>query len=191
MKACMREELKNQFLILCFMNYQNIRLKPEQFLSLTTLYPEEFDLLLQYFSKQWYKFYRTHTLEGVRRKKVYWNNQKDTPTLPTVEEKLFFILTYYKQHPLQQWAAATFSLSQPKVSLWVKILTPLVEESLKKLGCMPCRDGSILHRFVADFDISNVINHDVVEQTMPRPTADDAQQAMYSGKKKVIPTKTK
>jgi len=173
------------------MNYENIRLKPEQFLSLTTLYPEEFDLLLRYFVVQWHKFYRTHTLEGKRRKKVYWHYQKDTPTLPTTEEKLFFILTYYKQHPLQQWAAATFNLSQGKVSLWVKVLTPLVEESLKLLGCMPCRDGSILHQFLADFEIVEAINHDVVEQTMPRPTADDAQQAMYSGKKKVIPTKTK
>lgn len=117
MKVCKREGLKHQFLNLCFMNYQNIRLKPEQFLSLTTLYPEEFDLLLQYFAEQWYKFYRTHTLEGNRRKKVYWNNQKDTPKLRTVEEKLFFILAYYKQHPLQQWVAATFNLSQPKVNL--------------------------------------------------------------------------
>lgn len=35
-----------------------------------------------------------------------------------------------------------------------------------------------------DFELSDVVNHDVVERTMPRPIADDAQQAMYNGKKK-------
>ena len=166
------------------MNYQNVHSNRNQFISLTTLYPEEFDLLLPFFAVLWYSFYRTHTLEGKRRKKVFWHNQKDTPTLPSVEEKLFFLLVYYKQHPLQQFAAATFGLSQAKVSLWVKILTPLLEQALKKLGCLPCRDGSALNRFLADFDNADIINQDVVEQTMPRPVADDAQKEMYSGKKK-------
>lgn len=166
------------------MNYQNVHSNRNQFISLTTLYPEEFDLLLPFFAVLWYSFYRTHTLEGKRRKKVFWHNQKDTPTLPSVEEKLFFLLVYYKQHPLQQFAAATFGLSQAKVSLWVKILTPLLEQALKKLGCLPCRDGSVLNRFLVDFDNADIINQDVVEQTMPRPVADDAQKEMYSGKKK-------
>lgn len=173
------------------MNYQNVRSNRKQFLSITTLHPEEFDLLLRYFSERWYTFYRTHTLEGKRRNKVNWSPQKDTPTLPTVEEKLFFILSYYKQHALQEFQAATFSLSQSKVSLWVKILTPLMEDTLKRMGCLPCRDGSVLTDFLTDFDTSEGISQDVVEQTMPRPVSDDAQQAMYSGKKKAHTYKNK
>lgn len=173
------------------MNYSTIRSNRKQFLSITTLFPEEFDFLLSYFSKEWFRFYRTHTLEGKRRKKVNWSPQKDTPTLPTVEEKQFFILSYYKQHALQEFQAATFNLSQSKVSLWVKILTPLMEEALKKMGCLPCRDGSVLSDFVADFDTSEGISQDVVEQTRPRPVSDDAQAATYSGKKKAHTFKNK
>jgi len=173
------------------MEYQTVRKNKEQFLSLTTLYPEEFDLLLSHFAKEWYKFYRIYTLEGKRRNKTNWNPQKDTRTLPTVADKLFFLLTYYKQHPLQQFHAASFGVSQPKVSLWVKHLTPLMEKALKKIGCLPCRDGSILGQFVEQFDEVEAINQDVVEQTMPRPTAEDAQKEMYSGKKKSIPIKTR
>lgn len=173
------------------MNYQDTKSNREQFLSLTTLFPEEFELLLFYFASQWYKFYRIFTLEGKRRKKRNWYSEKDTPTLATVEDKLFFLLTYYKQHSLQQFQAATFGLSQGKVSLWVKILTPLPEEALKELGCLPCRDGSALSGFLEGFDKVEVVTHDVVEQTMPRPVADDAQEAMYSGKKKVTLTKTR
>lgn len=166
------------------MDYQSVRNKREQFLSLTTLYPEEFDLLLSPSEAEWYKFYRVYTLEGKRRNKTSWNPQKDTPTLPTVEDKLFFLLTYFKQHPLQQFHAASFGLSQPKVSLWVKHLTPIVEKALKKLGCLPCKDGSSLDSFMGQFEKVEAINQDVVEQTMPRPTDDQAQKEMYSGKKK-------
>lgn len=173
------------------MNYEKIRTNRKQFLSLTTLYPEEFDLLLVPFSREWYKFYRTHTLEGKRRKKVNWNNEKDTPSLPRVGDKLFFILSYYKQHPLQEFQAATFHICQAKVSHWVKLLTPMVEQSLQQLGCLPCRDGEVLNQFLGDFDTSQAISHDVVEQTMPRPTDDEAQQEMYSGKKKVHTYKNK
>ena len=59
-----------------------------------------------------------------------------------------------------------------------------MEEALKKMGCLPCRDGSVLNDFLADFDTSGHISQDVVEQTMPRPVSDDAQAAMYSGKKR-------
>lgn len=173
------------------MNYQDVKSNTVQFLSLTTLYLEEFSMILLHFSQEWYKFYRVRTLEGKRRKKTNWRPEKDTPTLPTVEDKLFFLLTYYKQHPLQQFHAATFGLSQAKVSLWVKLLTPMLEQSLVQLNVMPCREGSGLTDFLNRFGQVGTLSQDVVEQTMPRPVDDAAQEAMYSGKKKSIPTKTR
>jgi hypothetical protein len=170
-------------------NYEELKLKGDQFLSLTSLYPEEFELVADYFRQEWYKYYRIFTLEGKRRKKKNWYAEKDTATLPSVEHKLLFLLTYLKQHPLQQFQAVLFGLSQAKVSTWVKVLTPLLELALQKLGCLPCRDGAVLKEFVRDIPNAEVINHDVVEQTTPRPQDDQAQQAQYSGKKKPILTK--
>lgn len=166
------------------MKYLEIKSNPVQFLSLTTLYPEEFDLLLPVFAEQWYKFYRGRTLEGKRRNKPFWHCEKDTPTLPTAGDKLFFLLTYFKQHPLQQFHAAAFGLSQAKVSLWVKLLSPLLDDTLRRLGFAPCREGSGLPAFLKSFANAGVVNHDVAEQTMPRPVDDEAQKAMYSQKKK-------
>jgi len=173
------------------LTYEKSKQNRTQFLSLTTLYPEEFELILPHFRTQWYKFFRIYTLEGKRRKKKNWYAEKDTPTLPTVEDKLLFIMTYIKQHPLQQFQAALFELSQAKVSLWVKTLRPLLEKSLDDLGCLPCRDGSALKDFVKDLPNAQIINHDVVEQTTPRPVDDEAQKAQYSGKKKPILLKTR
>lgn len=176
--------LKEIYYILGMENYATHRENREKFLSLTSLYPEEFDLILPYFADKWYKFYKIYTLEGKRRKKKNWYPQKDTRTLPTVGDKLFFLLVYLKQHPLQEFHGFAFGLSQAKVSQWVKILSPMLEESLQKLGCLACRDGSTLSDFMKDFDEVKIINQDVVEQTSPRSTDEQAQKKMYSGKKK-------
>jgi hypothetical protein len=40
------------------------------FIGLTTLYPEEFDLILPVFSELWYKLYKNFTLQRKRRKKI-------------------------------------------------------------------------------------------------------------------------
>ena len=173
------------------MNYQTVKLNREQFLSLTTLYPEEFELILSDFKVRWYKFYRFRTLEGKRRNKPFWFAEKNTPTLPTVEDKLFFLLTYLKGHSLQQFYAASFGLSQAKVSLWIRLLTPLLEQSLKSLDCLPCRQGGELADFLASFGDIRVVNHDVVEQTAPRSLDDEAQKVQYSGKKKAHTYKNK
>ena len=153
------------------------------FIGITTLYPEEFDLILPIFSEIWYKFYKIYTLQGKRRAKKNWYSQKDTPTLATTEDKLFFILCYYKENPLQEYQGLTFEFSQAKVSNWVKILTPMLEEALDKLDVLPCRQGSILERFLEQMPDAENVNIDAVEQVTPRPVDDQAQKAQYSGKK--------
>jgi len=173
-------------------NYNKVRENRGQFLSMTSLYPEEFDLLIPIFTSEWYKFNRRYTLEGKIRKIKKMFPAKDTVTLPSVEDKLFFQLVYLKQHPTQEFQAMVFNLSQGKVSQWVKVLSPILEKVLTQLGCVPCRDGSVLKEF-ARHQMPDVkfITQDVVEQTTPRPIDDQAQEAQYSGKKKAIPTKTK
>jgi len=172
------------------MNYETIRNNPTQFLSLTSLLPQEFDLVRPYFKREWHRFYKTHTSMGKKRKGPYYNYRKNTRSLPTVADKLFFILVYYKTNPLQQFQAASFGLSQAHVSRWLAVLHPLVQQALKRLNCLPCRDGSVLKEILADFEIQ-VITHDGMEQRVARKTDHQAQQKEYSGKKKTMHTKTK
>ena len=115
------------------MNYQKIRRNPTQFVILTSLTIEEFDGLLPVFKRHWLKYNRYHTLEGKKRKLPNLNPGKPTRTLPSVEEKLFFLLSYLKNYPLQQFQAASFGISQAKVSQWVKVLHLLLQASLKEL----------------------------------------------------------
>lgn len=172
------------------MNYESIRNNPTQFLSLTSLLPQEFDLVLSYFEEEWYRFYKSYTSMGKRRKGLFYNYRKKTSSLPSVADKLFFILVYYKTNPLQQFQAASFGLSQAHVSRWLSVLLPLLVRALKRLNCMPCRDGSVLKEFLADFEVQ-VITHDGMEQRAARKTDQQAQQKEYSGKKKIMHIKTR
>jgi hypothetical protein len=73
------------------MNYETSYKSDKSFLSLTSLYPEEFDYLLPAFSQEWYKHF---DILGKRRKVPKTTYENETKTLPKIEDKLFFILVY-------------------------------------------------------------------------------------------------
>jgi hypothetical protein len=165
------------------MNYENIRTRPNQFLSVTCLYVEEFDYLLSSFSSKWQSYYRIHTIEGKKRKAPIFNPEKDTKTLPTVEEKLFFILVYLKNYSLQEMMAASFGFSQSQASKWCKTLRPLVFDTLKTLHLLPAKEGHQVIQILTKLN-ENKCFQDVTERLINRPSDQDVQQDFYSGKKK-------
>lgn len=165
------------------MNYEKIRQRPKQFLSVTSLKVEEFDYLLSSFSGKWYNFYKVHTIEGKRRKAPNLNPQKDTKTLPTVSDKLFFILVYYKNGSLQEKLGADFDFTQSQVSKWLRILKPLLHDTLKSLNLLPTREGYKIADILENLGEERCF-HDVTERLTNRPSDDEAQQELYSGKKK-------
>lgn len=165
------------------MNYEKIRDNPPQFIMLTSLTVEEFDILLPVFERHWVKYVKYHTLEGKKRKLPNLRPNKLTHTLPSVAEKLFFLLSYLKNYPLQQFQAASFDISQGKVSQWVKVLHPLLQKSLKELGALPERRGEALASILAKYD-GEAFTMDAAERSIERAQDDDNQQDHYSGKQK-------
>ncbi|MGB3780748.1 MAG: transposase family protein [Tunicatimonas sp.] len=165
------------------MNYKKIRANPHQFITLTSLTVEEFDMLLPVFKRHWIKYTKYHTLEGKKRKLPNLRPSKRTKTLPTVAEKLFFLLSYLKNYPLQEFQAASFDISQGKVSQWVRVLHPLLQESLKELGALPERSGEALASVLAKYD-GEAFNMDAAERAVERSKDNYTQQDHYSGKQK-------
>lgn len=182
-----------------------------EFLSMTSIHVEEFDYLLSFFRSLWYKFYRTHTTIGKRRVSVFNGFRKDTPTLCSVEDKLFFILVYMKMNPLQTFQAVSFGLSQSKVSAWINVLLPLLKTALGQCDCLPLRDGFKLEKCLSalreqvksqaeqqaeqkgeklsikqieELNKPLTINQDGMEQAINRKLDDKAQEEEYNGKKK-------
>ena len=167
------------------MNYQEIRKRTRQFESVTSLKTEEFDQLLSVFSTRWIKYYRIHTIEGKKRNRPFMNAAKETSSLPTVAEKLFFILVYLKNYTLQEMLAASFGFSQGQASKWKKILCPLLFETLNQLKMLPLRDSHKIAKALEKLGETKCFQ-DASERLINRPEDKDTQQEFYSGKKKHI-----
>jgi hypothetical protein len=164
------------------LNFTEIVKKPKQFLGLTSLTVEEFDYLCTPFEAEWRKHTMYYTQKGKRRK-VPQVVCSTTSTLPEIEDKLFFILYVLKTNSLQEAIAATYSMSQGKVSEWTTTLLPLLHEVLKRMRLTPSRDSHGLICKLEELEAKSIII-DGTERPIQRSLDYGVQEVFYSGKKK-------
>lgn len=164
------------------MNYLALRERPTQFLALTSLHPAEFDDLLIGFAPLWERYHRYHTLDGDRRKFPV-HQERANATLAGTDTKLFFLLTYLKNNSLQQHQAASFGVSQTRVSRLAAPLLDVLNQTLAARHLLPVRDGAQLAQRLADHP-DKVFTYDGVERGIPRNVDGEGQKEEYSAKKK-------
>ena len=159
--------------------YQQYSERSGSFLSLTGYTREEFDALLPNFSECFYDRMETYQIDGKlrgKRKYVDYHNS----SLPTIEDKLFFILTYIKTNNLQSVQGILFGISQPKANIWIHCLHPVLNLALEHLDALPARYIEDVS-FKNDKDILYV--QDGTERPIQRPLDYEKQKLFYSGKK--------
>src|SRR5829696_1035726 len=121
------------------LRYHEIANDERRVLSLTSLTPEEFADLVPLFTTSFSEYLAEQTLEGyerIGRRYVPYRNS----TLPTIEDKLLFILVYLKQAPTQEVQASLFGMRQPKANMWIHLLHPVLNRALVQNGDIPKRD---------------------------------------------------
>lgn len=158
--------------------YYKYRKRPRRFIALTSFTVEEFDTMVPEFEKQFANRMERYTLDGKKRQKRRYSVYKNSP-LPTIEEKLFFILVYIKSYCLQEVQAALFGMSQPKANQWLHCLWPVLLETMASLGELPART---LEELSLQFKGETIFFHDGVERPIPRPCDPETQRKFYSGK---------
>jgi len=176
------------------MDIQKIKENKDQFLSLTSLYESEFNELLVPFSGRWKKYFKYRNLTGKRRRKPLTARQLENSTskLTTITEKLFFILYFFKNNHLQQSLAAQFDMTQGQASRWIKVLSPVLSQSIVDLHLQPAQTMDALVRLfrnrqrtdsLSKCEKSQSLHLDATERIMERNTDQEAQKFDYSGKK--------
>ena len=164
------------------MDYVTLREKPRQFLALTSLLPAEFDVLLTDFAPACERYHRWHTLEGKTRR-FPAHQERPNARLAGSDVKLFFLLTYLKNNSLQQHQAASFGISQTRVSRLATSVLGVLNQVLARRGLLPVRDGEELAQRLAHHP-EPVFAYDGVERGVPRNSDYEAQAEEYSAKKK-------
>lgn len=158
--------------------YTELSKYSRKFLAMTGYTVEEFKALLPHFQAQFEAYVAQYTLDGRARTKRRYSEYKNSP-LPTIEDKLLFILIYLKQGTLQETHATLFGMHQPDANQWIHLLHPLLNQALAALGALPSREVETFQ----PVEGQTLYFHDGTERPIVRPKAPEAQKAYYSGKK--------
>ena len=100
------------------------------------------------------------------------------------QEKLFFILFYFKCYPTFDLAGIIFDLHRAQAHDWMHRLQPLLEATLGKKLVLPERKLDSIEAFLERFPGVERVMIDGTERPIQRPQDSEAQKANYSGKKK-------
>lgn len=162
-------------------NQKKILTDYRSMLSLTSLSATEFFELLVPFDEMWQRYHAHFDLKGERRR-IKKFSEHGSMSLKGSLDKLFFLLVYLKQNPLQAYHGYNFGMSQGKVSQWLQVLLPMLEQALHRLQQLPCREPS--HFYLSLRLLSGqVLLLDATERAIPRSVDPERQRHEYSGKK--------
>jgi len=100
------------------------------------------------------------------------------------QEKLFFILFYFKCYPTFDLAGIIFDLHRSQAHEWMHRLQPILEQTLGKKMVLPERKLDSIEAFLERFPEVKRVMIDGTERPIQRPQDPEAQKANYSGKKK-------
>lgn len=152
----------------------------KRFLALTGYTVEEFQALLPSFRACFLKRMEHYTLKGNKRGKRCYSDYCNSP-LPTMEDKLVFILMYLRKATTQDIFGEVFKMHQPVANKWLHILHPCLNQALAELGEKPARSTAELH---GTSEKGQIFFQDGTERPIERPKNKKIQGLFYSGKKK-------
>jgi len=169
------------------MKYTEHQKNEKSFRSLTGFSHEHFMSLLPIFEQAHNEYLTHYDMNGnYRNGQRSFTIYKNSP-LPTIAERLFFILVYLKNNPLQEYHAACFNMDQKHCNSFIHVLHRILEQCLHNADVMPAETqkefGKLLKEQTSEATLP-ILLHDGTEREIPRPVDWDQQQENYSGKKK-------
>ena len=140
------------------LRFADLQSRPTEFLDLTSLTPDEFQLLVAPFETAFHAHMAAWRLDGKPRTARQFAVYKTCP-LPTPEDRLFFLLTYLKTYSLQVVHGRLFGMGQSKANQWIHALLPVLLAALRTLGDAPARSVAALAQRlgVSEADAATVV----------------------------------
>ena len=105
-------------------------------------------------------------------------------TLPSVPDKLLFILVYQKTNPLHVMHGLQCALSQSQTNDWIHRLLPVLQHALRALGHAPERDAQRVETSALALAGAPNLAVDGTERRRQRPRDALKQKTHDSGKQK-------
>ena len=122
-------------------SYDEVTQRAGSLRSLTGLTAAEFQALLPHFEQAFMTYLDERTIDGHPRTSRRYTTY-DTCPLPTIADKLLFILTYVKQNPIQEVQGQLFGMSQSNANKWIHLLHPVLNQALADQELLPARTAA-------------------------------------------------
>ena len=173
---------------------QILKKRPTVFNRLVGILPKQFDKLFDIWLSFWNEFIREEFIERKNRKREYGGGSK--PKLKEAEDKLLFILMYFRLYPTQLLQGFWFNQDESTANRWVHRLTPILKKALEFKGVLPKHTGGgrppgqgkprgrSLEEIIDEFPDLKDFLIDATEQGKRRSKNYQKQKEDYSGKKK-------
>jgi hypothetical protein len=164
------------------LRYERLADKPHVFQQLTGLSLQAFaDLLPAFEQAEAVEKQRQDGQRPTPRQRKHGAGRK--PALRTPQDRLLFILFYFKIYPIQDVQAFFFGMSQAQAWEWVHRLTPLLNAALGYQMQLPEREPARMEQVLRQCASLEFLI-DGTERPIQRPKDKERRRAHYSGKKK-------
>jgi hypothetical protein len=125
------------------LRYHDVADSETSLLALTSLTPTEFRALVPAFEACFSEVMRASTIDGLPRENRRYVSYKNSP-LPTIEDKLLFILVHMKQNLTQEVQGRLFRIRQSVANKWLQLLRPVLQCALRHEGVLPSRRATMM-----------------------------------------------
>ena len=119
-------------------SYEEVTTRAGSLRAMTGLTDQEFQALLPPFEQAFVAYMQAHTIDGQPRTVRCYRTYDPCP-LPTIADKLLFILTYLKQNPIQEVQGQLFGMSQSNANKWIHLLHAVVNQAVAHQELLPAR----------------------------------------------------
>ena len=129
-------------------SYEDVLQRAGSLRAMTGLTEQEFTASLPHFEYACVAYRQDHTSDGQPRTSRRYSTYETCP-LPTMADKLLFILTYLQQHPIQEVQGQLFGLSQSNANTWMHLLHTVLNLALAQQEVLPTRTADEFATFLA------------------------------------------
>src|ERR687887_2694817 len=121
--------------------YEEVIQRTGSLRAMSGLTEQEFTALLPPFEHAYAAYMHDHTIDGQPRTSRRYSTY-GTCSLPTMADRLLFILTYVKQNPIQEVQGQLFGMSQSNANKWIHVLHPVLNQALADQELLPARTAA-------------------------------------------------
>jgi hypothetical protein len=122
-------------------SYEEMTQRAGSLRALTGLTAAEFQAVLPPFERAFTTSMQDHTIDGQPHTSPRYSTYDNCP-LPTLADKLLFILIYVKQNPIPEVYGQLFGMSQSHANTWIHVLNLVLNQALANLELLQFRTAT-------------------------------------------------